>query len=275
LTDAFSDQPAPPELVLVLDNVRPLPAADLGELFSTMARDYRQLTRGRTLVVTRLETGSLHAYLQDALNQVAPYAKDVLEVVKAAKGIKEFARTLTEIFGRVKEHPSTLSQLKSRRRAGARSIEAIVKIAAESQSEVDLHHETADGGIIDLKVTPIEAIRIREEARAHLASLPPAQTLARLTGNDATSKSLQSTPALFQPSDYADSLVRVRGSSLVEADVHTVVAALADSLTSVGLGSLISMIASNLEGRGHHDLAQMLRGATKSQNRDQEPPITI
>ena len=246
-----------------------------------MARDYRQLTRGRTLVVARLETGSLHAYLQDAFNQVAPYAKGALEVVKAAKGIKEFARTLTEILGRAKEHPSTLDQLKSCRRAGARSIEAIVKIAAASQSEVHLHHETADSEIIDLKVTPIEAIRIREEATAHLASLPSAQTLAAVTGDEATARFLQSAPARLQPSDYADSLVRLYGplnaksSSIAEADVPTVLAALAELMKSVGLGSLISEIASDLEGRGHHDFARMLRGATKSQNCDQEPPITI
>jgi hypothetical protein len=206
--------------------------------------------------------------------------KDALEVVKAAKGMKEFARTLTDIFGRAKERPGTLDQLKSRRRAGARSIEAIVRIAAESQSEVDLHYETADSEIIDLKVTPIDAISIREQAKAHLASLP-AHSPARLTGNEAASTSLQSAPALFQPSDYADSLVRLygplnaTGSSPSEADVRAVLTALADSLTSVGLGSLISIIASNLEGRGHHDLARILRAATKAQNRDQEPPITI
>lgn len=180
MTDAFPDQPTPPELVLVVDNGRPLAAADLGELFSTMARDYRQLTRGRTLVVIRLETGSLYAYLQDAFNQVAPYTKDALEIAKATKGIKEFARTLTEIFGRAKEHPDTLGQLKSWRHASARSIVAILKIAAESQSEIELREKTADSEITILKVTPIEAIRIREEARVHLASLPSPKALARL-----------------------------------------------------------------------------------------------
>ncbi len=246
-----------------------------------MARDYRQLTRGRTLVVIRLETGSLYAYLQDAFNQVAPYTKDALEIAKATKGIKEFARTLTEIFGRAKEHPDTLGQLKSWRHASARSIVAILKIAAESQSEIELREKTADSEITILKVTPIEAIRIREEARVHLASLPSPKALARLPGNEATSRSLLSTPTLFQPSDYADNLVRLygplnaKGSSFAESDIRTVVAALANSLTSVGLGSLISMIASDLEGRGHHNLAQMLRAETKPQHRDQEPPITV
>jgi hypothetical protein len=224
-------------------------------------------------------TGSFCAYLRDALDAFAPYGKDALEIVKAVKGIEAFAQTLTGVFVRAKEHPDALNEARNRRRVGARSIEAIVKIAAKSQSVVELRHWTADGEIMDLKVTPIEAVQIREDARVHHASIPSSKTLTRaeLTGNKAPPISLQTTPTLFQPSDYADSLARVygrldaKGGSVVDAEVRTAVAAVTNSLTSARLGSLISGIASNLEVRGRYNLAQMLRVEMQAQNRDQLP----
>jgi hypothetical protein len=278
LTDASSDRTAP-ELVLIFDNARPLAAADLGDLFSAMARDYRLATRGRTLVVARLETGSLYAYVRDALHEFAPYSQYALETVKAFKGIKEFAQTLTGLFGRVKEHPGTLGELKRRRRVGAKSIEAIVKIAAVSHSVVELRHETSDGEIIDLKVTPVEAIHIREHsAQPSSLPFPPTPTLIPLTGGNAgPPTSLPIIPDLFQPSDYADSLVRLydrrdaKGGSATESDIRALVAVLANSLISVGHGSLISVIASDLEGRGYSNLAQILRAEAQSQNRGPAP----
>ena len=144
-----------------------------------MARDYRLATRGRTLVVARLEAGSLYAYLRDALHEFPPYSQYALETVKAFKGIKEFAQTLTGLFGRVKEHPGTLGEIKRRRRVGAKSIEAIVKISAVSHSVVELRHETGDGEIIDLKVTPVEAIHIREHSAQHSSLPSPTNTADR------------------------------------------------------------------------------------------------
>jgi hypothetical protein len=277
LTDAFVDQPAIPELILAFHTARPLAAAELGELLSALAGDYRRFARGRTLVVARLETGSLYAYLRDALNEVAPYGNYALEIIKAGKGIKEFAQTLRGLLERTKHRPDTLGKSKRPRLVGARSIEAMVKSAAGSQSVIELRHETGDGEIIDLKVTPIEAIRIQEDARTHLTKSPSAQTikLAPPTGNQiGPGVNNAFTPELFQSSDYADSLARLYGplgakaGSAAEVDVRAAVAALANSLISVGLGSIIFVIASNLEGRGHNNLAQMLRAEAQSQRPD-------
>jgi hypothetical protein len=270
LTDTSTDQPKIPELVLSFDNARPLAVADLGELFSAIAGDYRQLTRGRTLAVARLETGSLYAYLRDALNEFAPYAKDALELVKAAKGVKDFALTLTGLFRHAKEHPGDLGELKLRRRVGERSIEAMVKIAAGSQSVVELHHETGDGEIIDLKVTPIEAIHIKENTRPQRAKSRSAKTLPQRAGNEPPRGSLSVQPELFQSFDDADSLLRLygplnayRGSVAEPAAIAT----LAKLLISTGLGALIPVIASNLEERGRHKVAEMLRAEARSQSR--------
>jgi hypothetical protein len=229
LIGASNDQSTVPELALTLDSARRLAAADLGELFSTLARDYRQFTRGRTLVVVRLQTGSLYAYFRDAFDTFEPYGKEALEIVKTVKSIKEFVQTLAGVFRRAKEHPGTLAELRNQRQVGAKSIDAFLKIAAKSQSVVQLRHRTAEGEIIDLKVTPIEAIQIRKNSKAGRASVPSprTQTIARFPGENSPPLSFQSSPVLFQPS-----------------------VALMQSLISAGLGSLISGIASNLESPG-------------------------
>jgi hypothetical protein len=184
-------------------------------------------------------------------------------------------QTLAGVFGRVKKQPGALAELRNQRQVGAKSIEAVVKIAAKSQSVVQLHHRTADGETIDLKVTPVEAIQIRENAKVARASLPSprSQTLARLPGENSPPISYQ--PALFPPSDYAGILTNAytrldaKGGSAADTDVRPAVAALSQSLISAGLGSLVSEIASSLEVQGHYDLAQMLRAELRSQNPEQ------
>jgi hypothetical protein len=150
--------------------------------------------------------------LRDALNEVGPYGNYALEIIKAGKGIKEFVQTLRGLLERTKERPGTLGKSKRPRLVGARSIEAMVKSAAGSQSVIELRHETGDGEIIDLKVTPIEAIRIQEDARTHLTKSPSVQTktLAPPTGNQIGPGVKNAfIPELFQSSDHADSLARL------------------------------------------------------------------
>ena len=254
MNDAPADQKTP-ELVLIFDNARPLAAADLGELFSAMARDYRQLTRGSTLVVARLETGSLLAYLRDALTEITPYGQDALTVIKAFTDLKEFLLRLKGLFGRVREHPG---ELKHRRRIGTKSLEAFVKIAAVSNTVVELHYEIGEGERIDLKVTPVEAIRIQE--------------LKTVLSSPST------TPSLFQPSAYVDSLAHLYGpleakaGPIAETDIRAAMAALANSLISIGRGSLVPVIASDLERRGYPNLARILRAEAQSLRRGQAPP---
>lgn len=76
------------DLVLTFNHEQPITAAQLGELFAALARDYRQFTSGRSLVVTRIESGSLIALLQDAIVFLAPHLRTAVEVAKAIKGFE-------------------------------------------------------------------------------------------------------------------------------------------------------------------------------------------
>jgi hypothetical protein len=266
LTDISFEQRKAPELLLIIENVHPLAATDIGALLSSVGQDYRQITRGRTLVLTQLKTGSLYAHLQDAYNAIAPYVTDGLEAVKAAKGNKDFARMLRDLFICAKADPSPLRQSRGRRPVGARALAAIAKISVEQQCEITLRHEMPDGEVIDMKVTPVSAIQIRESIRMYTSPQPQ------------RGDTIVSVP---RKSDYADAfglfngLLSAQDGSGSEADISVAVAALVDSLEALGMGSLVLTMASDLEGKGYSSLARLLRDEAQSRNRDQERPITI
>ena len=83
------------ELILKLDFERTPSAEDLGEIFSALGRDYHEMSDGRTLVVVRVESGSIILTLTDAalagvgagfalmtaINTLAEFAKNLEKVV--------------------------------------------------------------------------------------------------------------------------------------------------------------------------------------------------
>lgn len=71
------------QLVLTIDSETPLPADEVGELLAALARDCREMTRGRVLVVSRVENGSIIATLTDAALAAAPYVAGGLGVIAA------------------------------------------------------------------------------------------------------------------------------------------------------------------------------------------------
>lgn len=155
-------EPAEFELLIAIRNEVPLPAARVGDLLSALARDYRQMHRGRTLVVSRLQTSSLHIFLRDAYQAVEPYLKNAVEGAKGGKAIFDFAKSIREAMTRKKQLEAVPGSPKS---GPHRSIQAMVKVAAETGSELTVRHVAADGSSFEVELTPIQAIAIRERAR--------------------------------------------------------------------------------------------------------------
>jgi hypothetical protein len=90
------------ELILTIDYETPPPADDLGDLFTALGRDYRDLTGGRILVVTRVESGSLVATLTDLAIAAAPYVQGAIAAGAAIKGIADLVKLLKSLLGKDK-----------------------------------------------------------------------------------------------------------------------------------------------------------------------------
>jgi hypothetical protein len=246
-------------LVLTLKNEAPIAADDLGALLSALARDYRRLTR-RTLVVERLETGSVVATLMDAAILVTPYAANAVEVAKAVNAIVDFAKLLRKRFVSEKSGKSIDAAEQGGPPAlGGDSVKQLTKIVAKSGGEATFKYSRPGHESIEGKITSKEAIKIRERertARAALRLTKQAELLALTHGDD------DSGPVVKR-------LAGISGATELDEAIRALVAA----LRSAGLNSFLEMIASDLAAHGHSRIADLLRAEVMRSQRERAPPI--
>ncbi|CAN5474951.1 hypothetical protein BH10PSE6_BH10PSE6_31140 [soil metagenome] len=252
-----SDRDQGDDLILAFYNEEPIEAGELGALFSALARDYRQLTRGRTLVVTRVEAGSLIVILRDLLSTVG----SLTEVANAAKAIYQFASAIYDLIQREKTDDSVLDE-PEQKPWGDRTIEEITKIAARSRSEVKARYVGRYGDSFELQVSNAEARDIREKRKRRKPAARERQ--GRLAGPDA----LQALP---DPQGAVNSLINLRTLGAGFEEIRTMAEVLVSVLKSAGASYLLSQIASDLEIAGHSDLARMIREADDQPRL--EPPL--
>lgn len=72
-------------IVLVIENRQPVPALALSELLAALARDYRKQHRARTLVVERVEDGSIWITLLDMAQAALLMPRVQSKLLKGAK----------------------------------------------------------------------------------------------------------------------------------------------------------------------------------------------
>jgi len=143
-TDGMDDQ-----LIITIEYETAPRADDLGELFAALARDYKDMTKGRVLVVSSIHQGSIWATLTDWALVATPYIKDAVEFAKGAKALADFAKLLKEQITSAKSsEPKKLPPPRRRKKTGQRSLEAIVKISAENGRAVRVKHTSAKGVLI-------------------------------------------------------------------------------------------------------------------------------
>jgi hypothetical protein len=236
------------ELIVTLDFETPPPADELGELFSALARDYRDLTKGRVLAVASLEEGSIIATLKDYALLALPHVKDAVEVAKGIKAVADLAAVLKDWIDRAKSGKAK-KQLyrRGRKTPGQRSVEAIVKIAANSGCAVRVKHTTAKE-TIEVEMTPSQAIKAREEALVEQV----ATEVAPLRVEEARSvlpDVQRALGRLYDPS-FAE---------LSSSEGQVVIDVLVTVLRAAKLGHLADQIAADLAKRGMETLAALLR----------------
>jgi hypothetical protein len=235
------------ELIVTLDFETPPPADELGELFSALARDYRDLT-GRVLAIASLEAGSIIATLKDYALLALPHVKDAVEVAKGIKAVADLAVLLKDWIDRAKSGEAK-KQLyrRGRKTPGQRSIEAIVKIAANSGCAVRVKHTTAKE-TIEVEMTPSQAIKAREEA------------LVEQVATEVVPLRLEEARPVLP--DVQRALGRLYDPNLAQlssSETQAVIDVLVTVLRAAKLGHLADQIADDLARRGMETLAALLR----------------
>ena len=214
-----------------------------------MAGDYRRLTRGRHLVVGRLETGSIVAVFWD---QVAPYASNALDILRGAKGVADFAKSVIELYGTAKKI-STKQDEQVGTFIGGRSVEAIIKIAAESHCEIDFDFSATDQPSLHLRVRPFEAIQIRAKNQALLS--------ARQKKKPARLKGPSPQLALSDFGKVAGSLAKFPALESTER-ILAIISAFVAAFEHDDLAHRLELLANELDRLGRSDIADLVRAAT-------------
>lgn len=231
---------------LVLNNTRPVRALDFGRLFTVLAADYKKVTNGRTLVVTRLESGSIWVWLHDSYNAIEPYGKAALEAAKAAKGLREFAGTLKALLKPTNKEPakSIVQPI------GLKSARSILKLAVNSGANVDFEYVGTDGDQLNFKIS-------REQAITRQAQL---KDLGAKASASASAKATNAIPRRILTAEF-ERLVH----SMPEGDIAALeaVETLVRSLQGRGMDYVLLEAAAELETQGHSDLARTIRNALR------------
>lgn len=152
------------QLIITIDYETAPRAGDLGKLFSALARDYKDVTEGRLLVVLSIRRGSIIATLTDLALQALPYAKDTVEIAAGVVALADFSKLLKKLIDRAKgAKPKKL--LYGHRKAPQRSVEAIIKVAAKSGRAVLVRHTSSNGDTLEVEMSAAEAVRLRNAGK--------------------------------------------------------------------------------------------------------------
>jgi hypothetical protein len=254
------------DLLIITIEYEIAPRADnLGELFSALARDYKDITNGRVLVVTSIEHGSIIATLTDWAVNAIPYVKDAVELAKGAKAVADFGKILKEWIDGANTGKKKQVRRRGRKSPGQRSIKAILKVAADNGRSVWVKHTNAEGDTFEVEMSGPQAVKLREDAFADQASaverkyVPPEVTPARIPPPDLK----QAIDRLYEP-----------GIDLSSGSADAIIDALVDVLQAANLDYLIPQIVADLKNQGMHALAALLEARAHRSDGKHEPPLT-
>ena len=235
------------KLILVIENEQPVPALALSELLAALARDHRKQNRTRTLVVARVEDGSILITLLDMAQAAIPYAKSAVEVAKGAKAIIEFGKTLAGLLKAIKNDQAAVERPQSK--PPTRSIERILKLAVDANCSVRLRQDEADGSCLEVEVTPSEALAIRKNE----------QDAKEASALDGSAIFQERVPEVKRVVEITDELEQLQVSDELSASgaLQIILAIINRS----GDAELLMSVAMELEGRGYKDLAAAIRNA--------------
>jgi hypothetical protein len=198
------------------------------------------------------------------ITELADFTNKVTEGAKAFKAVADFALTVAGLLKLTRNNQATLAAGKQLR--GQRSVEAILEAAINSGHEIELKHTTRAGDIMDLKVTPVEATKIRERNRMRIEQMesayrklpPPDPPYPVLVRDNAPARTL---PA----QDFLQALIDRDGSEDVkDAEIEALIIKLTETLRHAGLDRVLTSMADELEASGHLGLGQRLRREARS-----------
>jgi len=224
---AESDQTAT-ELLLYIDDARPVTARDFARLLNAMASDYRKMM-SHDLVISRVQEGSILTYFTEPRN-----------FADAADNLLEFGKNIASLLAEVMVGNITGNFVGSGREIGSRTVHDVIKLADFSRCTVELHLCRGNSDETLLTVTHADAKRAMKAIRASRKRKP-------------------NTSKPVVESDYRG-VLRDAASRSDQAS-RGIIVLLGQILKKNGLKDLIAQLADEIAAEGYGDAAKLLRGA--------------
>ena len=242
------------KIVLVIENRQPVPALALSKLLAALARDYRKQNRSRTLVVARVQDGSIWITLLDMAQATLPYAKDIVEAAKGVKAIIDFGKSLAGLLKAKKVDQASAEKLQPN--GPMRSIETLVKFVVDAGCNVRIRLIGADGSRHEVEVTHSEAVAIQKSdhyaKEAKTFDHPIMAPERDLNGK--------------RTAEFADDLERLQVSE--KSTDNDALQIILGTIKRSGDGELLESLAIELDERGYKELAETIRESTNPATQD-------
>jgi hypothetical protein len=244
-------------LVLQLNNERPISVADLAALYLNLARDYKKFSRGRELEIVSISEGSLISVFKDAVG-----------FASGANSLISFARALAGLLAFAVKEKSEIDLPKASKNV-SRTAENLAKIAANSSSRIQIKYKR-DAKREELLITasPAEA----KKALRYLAK-PSPKSESKMIGADQHSYRL-APPELKIGAALTRLAEQATEGISKTSDIHALIEGFVEILIEKGLTYVLASIADDLDSRGIHEAADLVRNKTyEATSRKNLPPI--
>jgi hypothetical protein len=250
------------EIVLTFNFEASPPVDGLGEVFVALARDYKEATKGRVLVIKSIQSGSIIVALTDAALAAAPYAGGALVGVGAVNAVATFAKNLKEWFGRAKSDEGRKRLYRrGKKAAGQRSVEAIIATAAKNGLGVRVKHTSPKGEILEAELTPAQAVQAYE-----MSVVQP----TKVAEIEATERRSLARPDVIVA---IEKLRDAGNANLSPIQIESLVDIIVTALQLAGAKYTLPSIASHLEMHGMHEFAEAVRKHIKGSGGTLAPSI--
>ena len=242
------------KIVLGIENRQPVPARALSKLLAALAGDYRKQYRSRTLVVARVQDGSI---LFTLLDMAQANAKDIVEAAKAGKAIIDFGKSLAGLLKAKKGNQASAEKLQPK--GPMRSIETLVKFAVDNGCNVRIRIES-DEIRHEVEVTHSEAVAIQKNdhyAKDAKTSGHPTRAHERDLNGKRTA-------------EFADELERLQ--VLEKSTDNDALQIILGKIKRYDDGELLESLAIELDEHGYKELAETIRESNNPATRDFPTP---
>lgn len=255
-----------PHLVLKIDyESRPDPAK-IGHLLIAISNDYSKISRGHSLAITSIKTGSVTICLGAAILASVPYAKAAKEFALAGKAIVQLGKLIAGLFEKAKSDPHSIPLFSGKETAGLKTLERMAELTAECGGEFQFE-QTGGGSSTKFTMKAPDAKKIataskKKRGKQKALEKPVISTLA-VDSVAPKSKALLSTASVNDVLPFGRSLPKQPSvkelSAMPESDLTALFKILVDMHQQTGSSYILENLVLQLSQHGHEHLSQLLR----------------